>query len=227
MSILVITPMHEELTIVRKFWQGSGLRPEDGQIGRLTVQRVPDLGITLAPGGTGKAQFALQTQHLIDSGPSWELVICAGAAGALADSLAIGDVVAGRLTIEHDYANRFNERPLPRYEGSAPAIARIKDQMHSAGQPFRVHVGTIASGDEDVVDVARGRELREQTGAVAVAWEGAGGARACQFSGVPYLELRGVTDAADHGAAADFEANLALAMGNVAVVIARAFGAGG
>lgn len=221
MNILVVTPMHEEMAILRDSWQASGVRCEDGRIGRLAVVRAPELGITLARGGTGKAQFALQTQHLIDHGPGWELVICAGAAGALAELLAIGDVVAGRLTVEHDYANKFNERPLPRYEGSTEAIAMIEGRLEAAGQSYKIHLGTIASGDEDVVDPARGRELRQQTGALAVAWEGAGGARACQFSGVPYLELRGITDTADHRAAADFEANLEAAMGNVALVITR------
>jgi adenosylhomocysteine nucleosidase len=226
MKIVVVTPMLEELTFVQESWQGSGYRCESGRIGRLPVVQTPELGITLARGGTGKAQFALQTQHLIDNGSGWDLVICAGAAGALAESLAIGDVVVGQATVEHDYNNKFNERPLPRYEGSAEAIAIIEKQREAPGRPFAVHIGTIASGDEDVVDLARGRELREQTGALAVAWEGAGGARACHFSGVPFLELRGISDTADHGAAADFEANLELAMGNVTHVVLRAFGWG-
>ncbi len=84
---------------------------------------------------------------------------------------------------------------------------------------FRVHFGPIASGDEDIVDVARGQELRETTGAVAVAWEGAGGARACLFSGTPFVEIRGVTDNANHTAPADFETNLELAMDNLAALI--------
>lgn len=53
----------------------------------------------------------------------------------------------------------------------------------------------------------------------AVAWEGAGGARACKFSGVPFLEIRGITDAADHSAASDFEKNLEVAMYNIALLI--------
>ena len=47
-----------------------------------------------------------------------------------------------------------------------------------------------------------------RTGALAVAWEGAGGARACHFSGIPFLEIRGITDSADSDAASDFRATL-------------------
>lgn len=61
--------------------------------------------------------------------------------------------------------------------------------------------------------------LHRLTGALAVAWEGAGGARACHFSGIPFVEIRGITDRADSDAASDFEANLGSAMGNVARLI--------
>jgi adenosylhomocysteine nucleosidase len=52
-----------------------------------------------------------------------------------------------------------------------------------------------------------------------VAWEGAGGARACAFSGVPFVELRGITDTADHNAPADFKTNLRIAMASAAALV--------
>ena len=78
--------------------------------------RLLDLGLTIACGGTGKAQFALQTQHLLDTDAGWGLVICAGAAGALADEVIVGDVVVATATVEHDYQNKFNSRPIPRFK---------------------------------------------------------------------------------------------------------------
>lgn len=51
--------------------------------------------------------------------------------------------------------------------------------------------------------------------------EGAGGARACQFNGKPYIELRGVTDTANHQTAADFKANLTTAVNNLSQTIMR------
>ena len=61
--------------------------------------------------------------------------------------------------------------------------------------------------------------LHESTGALAVAWEGVGGAKACAFSRVPFVEIRGVTGTADHNAASDFEKNLEVAMSNLAMLI--------
>jgi nucleoside phosphorylase len=72
----------------------------------------------------------------------------------------------------------------------------------------------IASGDEDIVNGARAREIRESTSALCAAWEGSGGARAARLNGVEFLELRGITDAADPSAAQFFHANVADVMGH-------------
>lgn len=150
------------------------------------------LGVTVANGGLGKVQFATQTQHLLDVSPDWGLVICAGAAGALVEELSTGDIIVATETIEHDIRSKFAEPLLPRF-GSAKAVVtelRIKfpfTPVHfgfgpiasgSAFTSFRVRFGPIASGDEDIVDADRRREIQQLTGALAVAWEGAGGARA-------------------------------------------------
>jgi adenosylhomocysteine nucleosidase len=218
MNILIMTPLQRECDFFIKGCAACGFASEGGENGRLAVMRLPELNISVACGGVGKVQFAVQTQHLLERGPGWDLVICAGAAGGLADEVAVGDVVIGTTTIEHDYKNRFHPRPSPRFEGDPATIESLR-QVALLPHDFEIHFGLIASGDEDIVDDARRAELRQQTGALAVAWEGAGGARAAKFSGVPYLEIRGVTDAANHEAAASFETNLEIAMNNVAALI--------
>jgi adenosylhomocysteine nucleosidase len=82
-----------------------------------------------------------------------------------------------------------------------------------------VHYGIVASGDEDIITTDRATALREATGAIAVAWEGAGGARASLFNALPFLELRGVTDTANHEAPADFHKNLRSVMANLAAFV--------
>src|SRR5262249_20722267 len=103
---------------------------------------------------------------------------------------------------------------------SPETIARLRYvQMPADG--FSVHYGIVASGDEDIVTSDRATALREATGAIAVAWEGAGGARASLFNALPFVELRGVTDTANQEAAADFHANLRRVMANLATFILR------
>jgi adenosylhomocysteine nucleosidase len=84
---------------------------------------------------------------------------------------------------------------------------------------YFIHVGIIASGDEDVIELERAAALRQATEACAVAWEGAGGARACRFNEMPFLELRAITDTADHNAPGDFATNLHIAMASAAALV--------
>jgi adenosylhomocysteine nucleosidase len=220
MKILTVIPTQEELDFFVQGCAGQGLTMETSALGRMPITYLPGLGLTLAQGGLGKAQFAVQMQHLIDSGEGWDAVICAGAAGALDDRLAVGDVVIGTQTIEYDIRNKFGQPLLPRFD-SAESIVEDFRRLKLEDASFKLYFGAIASGDEDIVDVGRRREVRDLTGALTNAWEGAGGARASYFSQVPFVEIRGISDGADETAARDFEKNLPTTMGNVALVITK------
>ena len=213
-----MVPIQPEIDFLLQAWAENGFHARNAIIGRLPVVRLPELDVTLACGGLGKVQFAVQTQHLLDVYLGWDRVICAGAAGALVDGLSVGDVVVATETVEHDIRNKFGKSLLPKFGGAEVVVSELRSVV-PPGSSFRVHFGPMASGDEDVVDVDRRKTLHRRTGALAVAWEGAGGARACRFSGVPFVEIRGVTDSADSDAASDFETNLGRAMGNVAAFI--------
>jgi len=219
-KILVITPMKEEMTFFAEGCGEEGLRAKSVKVGRLTVQVYPELNLVVARGGTGKAQFAVQTQHLLDTDIQPDLVVCSGAAGALVDHLSVGDVVVGKATVEHDIREGFIDSPLPIFEADSDIIGSLS-QVTGDELPFSVHTGIIASGDEDIISDERRKALHSATGAIAAGWEGAGGegaggARACRFSDVDYVEIRGITDSANADAAQDFERNLELAMGNLA-----------
>ncbi len=198
--IVVITPLPIELETLRT----CGLR-DSAQF-------------KLALGGHGKVHFALRTQSLIlEHKP--KLVVCAGACGSLSPDVRPMDVVVAERTIEHDFKLRFIQKPEPTFDGDGATVAKLKKDFAIRAGDFAIHFGVIASGDEDVMDGLRARELRQQTAALAVAWEGAGGARACALNNTPYVEIRGVTDFADSNASANFKENLSLALKNVATVL--------
>jgi len=215
MPVLAIVPTEGELDELVDALATGGLSIETGQAGRVGRQLVPAMGLVLAHGGLGKTQFGIQTQYMLDQG-QYSLVICAGAAGGLVDEVAVGDVVVATETVEHDI-RKVGSEMVPRFPGDAAALARIR--CTSFPERFRVHLGGVASGDEDIVSTERRRACHRTTGAIAVAWEGAGGARACAFMGVPYLEIRGIADQADERGPRDFMANFGRAMQNVASVL--------
>ena len=217
MKILTVIPTKAELESFVRASCEQGYRAETITTGKLPVTHFSMLNLAVASGGLGKVQFAVQTQYLIDAG-QWDVIICAGAAGALVTDLAVGDVVIATETVEHDIRNKFSKPLLPRFSGSEEMIGRCRWALKTE-PAFTVHYGPIASGDEDVMDAERRADIRARTAALAVAWEGAGGARACQFSGLPFIEIRGVTDGAGATAPSEFRQNTQLALKSVAQVV--------
>ncbi len=219
MRILVLTPIADEFAALVESLRERGFESRGIDLGRLVCESFADGELIVARGGLGKAQFGIQTQHAVDRLADRRLIVCAGTAGGLRADLAIGDVVAATETVEHDFRWGMASKPLPRFAGDSDAIDALRSAARDAERGFRVHFGAVASGDEGIADSVRARDLRAQTGALAVAWEGAGGARAAAFSGLPFLEIRGVSDAAGGDAPEEFEENLPRAMRNVASVI--------
>jgi len=221
-KILVVTPIQEEYNNLYNSLTALGLDSRKSGIGKLTVDYFPELNITLARGGHGKTQFGIQTQYLLDHA-QFDLVICAGTAGAIDPEVKIGDLIVSTTIVEHDYNNKFSVKPKPQFHGDAKSIEQLR-ALNLTDADFRVHFGIMAGGDEDVIDLERGKELRELHTALAVAWEGVGGARACAFTEAPYLELRGATDTADHEAPAVFDVNLKIVMKNIACLLYKWLG---
>lgn len=221
MHTLLITPLIDEFTPLLEIFNTMGYVPVSKTIGNLQLYEITKLKLLLAQGGHGKTQFGIQTQHLLDLLQDISLVICAGAAGGIAHHINIGDIVIATSTIEHDYNLKFAKRPLPDFAGSPLHIEKIKSLPLLSINDFKIHFGKVASGDEDVIERSRAEELRNLTNALAVAWEGAGGARAARFMGIPYLEIRGLTDVADNDAPIVFDENLKIIMPRIASLVAN------
>ena len=219
MTILAVIPTQREFDALVRVLAETGHKTLERPIGRLSGLEYHGGKIMLAQGGLEKAQMAVHTQHLIEHVEDLGLVVCAGTAGGLLDTLAAGDVVIATATIEHDFKWGLVDQPQPRFEGHVESISALMAAGRSLGTSFQVQFGPVASGDEAVIDSSRATQIREATGAFAVAFEGAGGARACEFSNVPFLEVRGISDLADEAAPEQFLENIPIAMGSVASVL--------
>ena len=102
MRRLILIPTESEFTLLMDSLNELGYEVIPEETGRLSSYRVVDTDMCITPGGLGKTQFGVQTQHLLDHYPDCEVVICAGAGGAIIDSIDIGDIVIGTQTVEHD-----------------------------------------------------------------------------------------------------------------------------
>ena len=131
----------------------------------------------------------------------------AGVAGALDAGLPPEDVTVGTESVEHDYKPRFGGVwPPPQHPAAPAAVGPVG---------FRPHRGPIASGDEDIVDAAHAWTLADATGALCVAWEGAGGS----LQRATFHRSPGGDRCPDAFAVGSYRANLPAAVGNVGRVL--------
>ncbi len=221
MTVLVVTPIEPEFEAFVSALDEFGHIGVDRSVGQLSAREYDSGKILLAQGGLGKAQFGVQTQHLIENLDSIEVVVCAGTCGRLSKDLGVGDVVVGTQTVEHDFNRGMSliKLPLPTFEGDGRLIEALRTVAGNGDLPCNVRFGGIASGDEGIASEKRISEIVESTGAIVVAWEGAGGARAAQLSGIPFLEIRGISDGAGENAFEEFWANIPIAIRSVATVV--------
>lgn len=170
MKILAAVPIEREFDALADALRELGLSETSVRIGRLPALVFgEDARLTVAIGGLGKAQFAIQTLHLIERIADLDLVVCAGTSGGLDASLEIGDVAAATETVEHDFKYGMSDKPQPRFAGCGRSLSALRAAVESDPPPFAVRFGALASGDEGIADASRAREIRERFGALAVA----------------------------------------------------------
>ncbi len=219
MTTLVIAPIPQEFEVLARVFEQRWGSPEKREVGRTDVYEYEATDVILAQGGLGKVQFAVTTGRLLAHLPEVNLVVCAGVAGALTESVRVGDVVVGTATIEHDFYSVVLRGVPPQFDGSGRHLAELVRNIGPDQGSFQVHFAPIASGDEAIVDAGRRGEVHARTEGLAVAFEGAGGARAAAFSHTPFVEVRGISDLADDDFLDEFVANLPNAMENVSSII--------
>jgi adenosylhomocysteine nucleosidase len=218
MITAIVTPLKGEFSVIIHELEKLRFTKRNLGLSKLEAFEFNDLDLIVVYGGHGKAQFGIQVQYLLCQIPQIELLVGAGVAGALSNSLSIGDIVVATEIVEHDFNLKFANRPLPRFTSDNQTIDNLK-RLLKTNLGFAIHFGAVASGDEDIITETRKQEVAQLTGCIAVAWEGAGGARACKFSGKRYIELRAISDTANDSAIVDFEMNLAISMTNLAQLI--------
>lgn len=218
---LLVTPLKMELQPMLTAFADMGLAIETKQDQGFWFWEIPQKNIVCCLGGLGKPQFALQSQYAIDYLKNVNRLLCVGAAGGLHPERKAFDIICATEVIEHDHKERFNPTgSLLSHKVDKELLSKIKSK---SPQFPHLYFGPVASGDEDINCRERASDLFAETQALAVAWEGAGGARAAHFNGIPYNEIRGISDHACSNAPQDFTKNLPSVMKSLAELVAEIF----
>lgn len=208
MKIGIIAAMPEELAyLIQELEQGQkvqilGNAYHTGKIGSVEV--------VLVESGIGKVMSAMSVAVLADRFQV-DAVINTGSAGAVANGIAVGDVVIADKLAYHDVDvtafgyeyGQMARQPLY-FESDGKFISLIQESLSKLDQTW--HLGLIATGDSFVAGddkIARIKSHFPQV--LAVEMEGAAIGQAAQALGLPFLVIRAMSDNANHEASISFD----------------------
>ena len=152
--------------------------------------------------GLGAVRFSRRLAEylpLLPTPPSH--IIGVGTAGALTRARQRGDIISARRIIDTVSGDIYTPAPLP--------LARIPT----------VRQGTILAVKDPVNDTAAARRIAADTGADAVCLEAAGGYRAANAAGIPYSEVRVISDHGDLASRQEFKNRAAAVLPRLAALI--------
>lgn len=235
--VLIISALPSELTVLREAMVGSeeidvsGHEFRRGQIGAHEVVA------TVA--GIGKVNAAMIATLAIDHfHPS--VIVVTGVAGAIDETLRIGDVVVAEHVLHHDtgvlesdgfrlyqsgHVPFFNPTEQLGYRPSDELLGRVRQRLAGfelspvLGSQPSVVFGTVATGDQFLESDNERRRLHANLGAHAAEMESAAVAQVAGHFGVDHLVIRAVSDLAGSDAAFDFERFLDDVSANSASVV--------
>lgn len=208
MTIGIIAAMPQELAALlevldnRKDYEVLGRTYHTGNLSGQSV--------VLVQSGVGKVMSAMSVAVLADRF-GVTAVINTGSAGAVAQGLAVGDVVLADKLVYHDVDltafgyphGQMSGQPL--YFPCDTALVKAFEAV-LAEQEQRSRVGLIATGDSFIASSAIIQDIKGHFPEVlAVEMEGAAIAQAAHSLGLPVLVVRAMSDTADHEANVSFE----------------------
>ena len=208
MKIGIIAAMPEELAYLLQHLDDA--REEKVLGNSYHTGKVGSVELVLVESGIGKVMSAMSVAVLADHFQV-DAVINTGSAGAVADGIAVGDVVIAEKLCYHDVDvtafgydyGQMARQPLY-FESDKKFISLIQESLSKLDQTW--HLGLIATGDSFVAGEDKIKAIKEHFPQVlAVEMEGAAIAQAAHALNLPFLVVRAMSDNANHEASVSFD----------------------
>lgn len=171
--------------------------------------------IILVQCGIGKVNAAVVTTLLITKFQPQSLFF-SGVAGAVDESLKVGDVVIARDLVQHDFDLRAFGYQQGQLAGTStlslftePSLLALAMSL-TQGKP-NIHVGRILSGDQFIETKEEKIKLGQQFDALCVDMESAAVAQVCSRFQTPFLAIRSISDAVSTESKIEYETFLSQA----------------
>lgn len=206
MRIAIVAALSQELIPITDC-----LKPKEERIKGKQVYFNTTVGenqLFLMTTGIGKVRAAARAQMIIDH-CNIDKMIVTGVAGGINPDLKYGDIVISRRTLEHDLslvasAIYGDQAVLPWYDADVALIELAIKSAEVLGLKDKIHIGSILTGDEVVMQQAKKKLLWETFRGDCVDMESAAVGRVCIMNSIPYVVIRAISDKADEKIFEDF-----------------------
>ena len=241
----IVAALTEEVSHILEHMQSRSCERIAGRDYWSATYRGHELIIVLC--GIGKVAAAITATALIERFGVQETLFT-GVAGAVGESVSVGDVVVGEQFVQHDMdaSPLFARYLVPGYEdvhfnasttmskrlmlASTKVLSKLGQLISPeivnrfSLQKAQVHAGLVLSGDQFVSDDGVRTQLRQaHARALVVEMEGAAVAQVCKDYAVSFALMRTVSDAAGEHAAKDFTAFLHAVASRYSALIVEAY----
>ncbi|EES58182.1 5'-methylthioadenosine/adenosylhomocysteine nucleosidase [Staphylococcus epidermidis] len=204
----IIGAMEEEVTILKR--KLNDMNEINIAHVKFYVGKLNHKEVVLTQSGIGKVNASISTTLLIEKFNP-EVVINTGSAGALDQTLSIGDILVSNHVLYHDanataFGYEYGQIPqMPKTYTTDPTL--LKKTMHVLEQQqLNGKVGMIVSGDSFIGSSEQRQKIKQQfPEAMAVEMEATAIAQTCYQFKVPFIVIRAVSDLANGKADISFE----------------------
>jgi adenosylhomocysteine/aminodeoxyfutalosine nucleosidase len=165
--------------------------------------------IVIAYSKIGKVNSAITASVMLQKFGATKLLF-SGVAGAVSDELRVGDLIIADKLVQHDVDITAFGHPfgfIPESGDFVKSDASLNELAKKAAASLgvKLHIGTIATGDQFIASEEKKNWIKDTYHADALEMEGASVARVCECFGVPFMVLRAISDAADMDAGFSFD----------------------
>ena len=201
----IIGAMEEEVTILKR--KLNDMNEINIAHVKFYVGKLNHKEVVLTQSGIGKVNASISTTLLIEKFNP-EVVINTGSAGALDQTLSIGDILVSNHVLYNAtaFGYEYGQIPqMPKTYTTDPTL--LKKTMHVLEQQqLNGKVGMIVSGDSFIGSSEQRQKIKQQfPEAMAVEMEATAIAQTCYQFKVPFIVIRAVSDLANGKADISFE----------------------
>lgn len=185
---------------------------------RFIIGKIGKKECVLVQSGIGKVNAARTTQVMIDHFKI-EYIMNLGAAGAINNTLEIGDILIGKYVVQHDFditafghSKGYITGVGNNIECDKSFLIKLEEVIKNMPEGnYKIKLGIVATGDIFCTDVGMKDKIRAKFNADVVDMECAAIAQVTYLNNLPFIVIRSISDTPNGKNASTFDENLKLA----------------